>query len=672
MKKFVISFICFLLFLSPLVGCSRADPMEASQTYLSLWSEENYDGMYNMLSSAAKSNVDQETFVNRYNSIFSSIKVKNIEITHNEISVESDNAYLPVKIVFNTDTVGSFENSYMLPMVYEENQWKIEWTPSLIFPMLEEDDEAYLTRQFPERGFILDRYGEPLAYKGLGYEVAAVPGKIPDEEEFAKMLAPLLEVSEEYILKEINQDWVQPDYRVPLRNFPFNLTQEFKDGLLSIQGVLLSTIEIRQYPYEDIFAHITGYISPITAEQLEAKADRGYYPEDLIGHTGLELSMEEELCGQPGYTLFIRNSSGEYKITIAESPAQDGHNIVLTVDTRLQSIISQVMGDKKGTIIAINPKSGEVLAMVSQPAYDPNVFPSKITPSMWKKLSENEDNPFLNRAVMALYPPGSTIKPFIAAMALEQEIITPHTVVEEAKNLEWQPSPEWGDYFIRRIDHPKGDVNLDRALVWSNNIYFAWLALELGGETLERYANSYGFGEPISFPILAATSQVKNANSDWSALLLANTGYGQGEMLITPLQLATMFTAFVNDGNIMLPRLILEICDSTGKTVKSFSPIIWKEQAISQSALDVILPSLINVIENSTGTGHSARIPGLNIAGKTGTAQLGNQQEIGWFIVFTLDEKNPILLSIALEVDEEKNNSKFDIALKILTDYYDK
>ena len=672
MKKFLVIFICLILFLFTLAGCSKADPMEASQAYLSLWSNGNYDSMYNMLSSDAKLNIDLETFVKRYENIFSSIKLNNMEVTCSEISVEDDNANPGVKVVFNTDTLGSFENNYILPMVYEEKQWKIEWTPSLIFPMLEGDDGVYLERQVPERGFILDRYGEPLAHKGMGYEAAGVPGKIPDQDEFARMLAPLLEVSEEYILKEINQDWVQPDYRVPLRNFPFNLTQEFKDELLSIQGVLLSTIEIRQYPYEDIFAHITGYISPITAEQLEAKADCGYYPEDLIGQMGMELSMEEELYGHPGYTLFIIDSSGEYKTIIAQSPVQDGNDIILTVDTHLQSIIYKAMGDKKGTVIDIDPKSGKVLAMVSKPAYDPNVFSAKITPSKWKELSENKDNPFLNRAIGALYPPGSTIKPFIAVMALEQEIITPDTIVEEAKNLEWQPFPEWGDYFIRRINHPDGDINLDRALVWSNNIYFAWLALELGGETLEQYANSYGFGEPIDFPILTATSQVKNANSNWSPILLANTGYGQGEMLITPLQLATMFTAFANDGNVMLPNIIMEICDTTGQTVKSFSPIVWKEQVISQSLLDIILPSLINVIKDSTGTGHSAQIPGLNIAGKTGTAQLGNQKEIGWFIVFTLDEKNPLLLSIALEGNGEKDNSKFEVALKILTDYYGK
>ena len=666
------SFICLLLFLLSLAGCSKADPMEAAQAYLSLWSEENYFNMYDMLSTASKSSIDQETFVKRYNNIFSSIKLNDMKITCNEISVEDINAYLGVKIVFNTDTVGSFENHYMLPMIHEEKQWKIEWTPSLIFPMLEEDDEVYLERQVSERGFILDRYGKPLAHKGTGYEVAGVPGKIPKQEEFAKMLAPLLEVSEEYILKELNQDWVKPDYRVPLRNLPFNITQEFKDKLLSIKGVLLSTIETRQYPYEDIFAHVTGYIAPITAEQLEVKEDQGYYPEDLVGQMGLELSMEEELYGHPGYTLFIKDSSGDYKATIAQSTVQDGNDIILTVDSRLQSIIYQAMGDKKGSVTAINPKSGEVLAMVSKPSYDPNVFPNKITPSMWKKLSENEDSPFLNRAIQALYPPGSAIKPFIATIALEQDIITPNTVVEEAKNLEWQPSPEWGDYFIRRIDHPKGDVNLDRALVWSDNIYFAWLALKLGEKTLEGDASFYGFREPMDFPIPAATSQVKNEDSDWSPILLANTGYGQGEMLITPLQLATMFTAFTNDGNIMLPLLIRETCDSAGQTVKSSNPVVWKEQAIFQSSLDVILPSLINVIEDPTGTGHPAQIPGLSIAGKTGTAQLGNQQEIRWFIVFTINEKNPILLSVALEVDAEEEQSKFDMALEILTGYYEK
>ncbi|MFO7929362.1 MAG: penicillin-binding transpeptidase domain-containing protein [Candidatus Humimicrobiaceae bacterium] len=644
--------------------------MEAAQKYLALWNEENYEGMYQMLSSAAKSNIGQETFLNRYNNIFSSLKLNHLKITAGEISIEDENALLPVKIIFDTETVGSFEDNYVLALIYEEKQWKIEWTPSLIFSMLEPGDETYIARQPPERGFILDKYGDHLACKGPGYEVAGVPGKIPDQEEFAKMLAPLLEVSEEYILTELNRDWVQPDHRVPLRNLPFNITQEFKEELLSIQGVLLSTIEIRQYPHEGLFAHITGYVAPITAEQLEAKTDQDYYPEDLVGYTGLEASMEEELHGQAGYTLFIRNSNKEHKITIAQSPVQDGHDIILAVDPHLQSIISKAMGDKKGTIIAINPGTGEVLAMISKPTYDPNVFPPKIMPSAWEKLSEKEDSPFLNRASGSLYPPGSTIKPFIAAMGLEHQIITSNTIVEEAKNLEWKPSPEWGDYLIRRIEHPEGDINLDRALVWSNNIYFAWLALELGGETIKEYANSYGFGEPLHFPLPTATPQIKNANSDWSPILLANTGYGQGEMLITPLQLATIFTAFANRGDIMQPLLITEIRNVEGQTVNSFSPAIWKEQTISPSSLDIILPSLVNVIEDTTGTGYDARITELTIAGKTGTAQLGSHQEIRWFVVFTLSEDNPLLLCIALEAGEETESSKLDIASEILSRYY--
>ena len=670
MKKAMIVVICFLVFATPLAGCGKADPAPVGQTYLDFWAEGNYDQMYQMLSSEAQSCIDQETFRTRYNHIFSAMKLNTLDIIPYEVSVEEDHAYFEVKIIFDTDTVGSFEKTYTLPMVYEQDQWTIAWTPSLIFPDLEPGDDVLLTRQAPQRGFILDRDRQPLAYKGHGYEVAGVPKKIPNQEQFAEMLASLLEVSQDRILEELNQDWVQPHHRVPLRNFPFNISQEFKDDLLSVQGVLLSTIDMRQYPYADIFAHITGYIAPITAEQLETKQNQGYGPQDLVGQTGIESSMDKELHGKPGYTLFIRDAEGAYKKTIAQSPVQDGHNIQLTVDAQLQSVVFEAMDQNKGAVIAINPLTGEVLAMVSQPAYDPNVFPAIITPSQWKEISENEGHPFLNRCVGALYPPGSTIKPFTAAMGLEQEIITPQTVVEEAENLEWKPSPQWGDHVIKRVDHPPGEVNLDRALVWSNNIYFAWLALELGGETFEQYAESYGFGEPLSFPLPAATSQVKNPHSDWSPPLLADSGYGQGEMLINPLQLTSMLAAFANEGDIMLPSLVMEIQDHAEQTVTSFSPVIWKEQVIAPSSLDQIHPSLIQVIEDPGATGYAARVPGLRTAGKTGTAQLGDQQEIAWLVLFTVDAHNPLILGIALEVEEDQGDTKFAIALEILTAYY--
>jgi len=670
MKKFVSILICLLAFVLVLTGCRKPDPMEKAQEYMSLWSDQNYEVMYDMLSPASKTDISRETFVNRYKNIFATIRLNRLKISHQEISVEEDHAYLPLTIFFDTDTVGSFEYDYVLPMLYEEGSWYIEWSTSLIFPMLQNDDLVYLDRHLSKRGSIVDRSGNPLAHNGPGYEVAGVPARIADQEEFAEALSPLLEVSQKYILNELNQDWVQPEHRVPLRNLPFNIDQELKDELLSIQGVLLSTIDMRQYPYEDIFAHITGYIGPITAEQLEAKADRGYSAGDLVGHMGLESSQEEELSGNPGYSLYVIDSGGNYMETLAHSPQQDGSDIVLTADAHLQSLIYQEMGEEKGTVVALNPETGEVLAMVSRPSYDPNVFPPGILPSTWKDYIEDEDNPFLNKALRALYPPGSTIKPFTAIMGLEQGIITPDTLVEEAKNLEWRPSPEWGDYHIRRVSHPQGDIDLDRALVWSNNIYFAWLALELGGETFERFAQSYGFGENMPFPLEVASSQVKNADSDWSSILLADTGYGQGEMLVTALELGTMFTSFANDGNMVEAGLIAEIRDPTGQALKSFNPKIWRETVIPATVLDDILPSLVNVIEDPTGTGHPARIPGLSLAGKTGTSQIGDQKEIGWFIIFTLEEKNPLLLSIALEVDEGQGDTKFGLAYNILTQYY--
>jgi penicillin-binding protein len=259
-------------------------------------------------------------------------------------------------------------------------------------------------------------------------------------------------------------------------------------------------------------------------------------------------------------------------------------------------------------------------------------------------------------------------------MALELGVINPQTVVAEAQNQEWIPSPNWNAPPIKRVPHPSGDVNLRNAIVWSDNIFFAWTGLKVGYKNFESLSGRYGFGAPIPFILPVKNAQVKNHSTQWSDPLLANTSYGQGEMLTTPLQMAVMYTAFYNKGDMILPQLVKEVRSPSGQTVESLQPKVWHQGAIPPQHIDTILPMLIDTVEDPTGTAHNVKIPGLTIAGKTGTAQVGDkkEEEIAWFVGFTINTENPLLVCVALEVPAGKGDVKLEIARRIFTEYYRK
>ena len=474
----------------------------------------------------------------------------------------------------------------------------------------------------------------------------------------------MLEVKEEYILKQLDQKWVKDDTFVPIKSYPFNMPKTFKDELLKIKGVKLSSnhMTARKYPGEDLYANITGYVQLINEKQLKEKEKDGYKANDFIGCQGIEKSMETKLKGTKGYTLYAKGEEKGDKRVIAKLSVKNGNDITLTIDPHLQEVCYMAMGDHKGSIVALQPKTGEVLAMLSRPSFDPNLFPTGISNSKWEELSKDENYPFINRCT-SLYSPGSTFKPFTAFMALDKGVITPDTVAEEAENEEWYPSPEeWPQYAVRRVPHPAGPVNLRNALVWSDNIYFGWTALKLTGPVIEDYSKKIGFKEELPFAIPVQKSHIKKGSSPWAEPLVADTGYGQGEVQISPLQLASMYTAFVNGGDMMLPQLIM-----------GAEPKPWIKDAIPDDIAKKTSDILIDVVKDNSGTAHSLEIPDISLAAKTGTAQLGKQKdeerEIAWVVAYTTQSDNPLLVCITLEVPEGQGKEKLEMAKKIFTEY---
>jgi len=409
----------------------------------------------------------------------------------------------------------------------------------------------------------------------------------------------------------------------------------------------VNTAEARVYPLAEAGAHLIGYVDEVTAEDLEK--NEGYRAGDVIGKRGLEQLLEERLRGESGATIYIEKPDGS-TIPIAEKQAVPGEDIRLTIDSEMQRLLFAKFAGKGGTAVAIHPQTGETLALVSSPSFDPNEY-MFMTAAARQKLADEPNEPLLNRFV---YPhtPGSVIKPLVAAIGLETGTIDPeHT--RDIQGDQWQKDDSWGGYKITRVTDPGRPVNLQDALVLSDNIFFAQTALELGADRFISGLKRFGFAEKIPFTYPLESSQISNSGELDDEILLADSGYGQGEVQMNIVHLASAFTIFVNDGSMIQPILLQE--EAKGQ--------FWKEKVVSPENTGIIAESLRKVVANPNGTGRLADIPGLSLAGKTGTAELakaaqGEQgEENGWFVAYDIDDKDVLVVMMMEGVEQEGSSA---------------
>ena len=388
----------------------------------------------------------------------------------------------------------------------------------------------------------------------------------------------------------------------------------------------------RVYPYGEITAHLVGYIRGISAEELEEHKGEGYTESSLIGKTGLELAYEERLRGKNGSGIYIVNENEEIVETIAETDIADGEDIKITIDIDLQEQIYEEFDGDKGFSIAMNPKTGEVLAMVSFPTFDTNKFITGFTDEEWSSLSSDEDTPMFAR-YESTWAPGSSFKPITGAIGLTTKSFTADENFGTS-GLSWQKDSSWGDYKVTTLTTYSGPANLRNALVYSDNIYFAKAALKIGSNNFAEQLLKIGFDKDLDFSIPMYNSQFADNNEFDSEVQLADSGYGQGKVLVNPLHVASIYSAFVNDGSMIKPHI-----EYSEKTEYLY------ENVFSEDAVKEIVEYLIQVVENPNGTGYEARINGISMAGKTGTAELKSSkdeegEELGWFNAFVVSDNS--------------------------------
>lgn len=632
--------------------------------YMAHIEKKEYAEMYAMLDVERSGGITEEEFTERNSRIYEGIEAENVQI---EVTGSTEGEEPAVTYMTTLDSMAgeiAFENE--VHFVKTDRGYKLVWNDAAIFPNLESGDKVRVSETQAERGRILDRNGRVLAGAGTASSVGIVPGKLEDQEKTVKEIAELLGIDAESIDAMLSAQWVQDDSFVPIQTLPKvdelelaslapdeEMLSELakQEKLLAISGVAITDVEVRSYPLKEAAAHLIGYVQSVTAEDLEEHEGEGYSENSVIGRSGIEALYETELKGEDGCAICIVDAEGTVKTVLANQIVQNGKDVKLTIDAAVQSALYEQFQEDKSASVAMNPYTGEVLALVSTPSYDNNAFIRGMSDALWNALNEDERNPLYNR-FRQVWCPGSTFKPVIAAIGLDSGDIDP---AEDYGNegLSWQKDESWGDYYVTTL-HAYEPVTLENALMYSDNIYFAKAALKIGAETLTGSLDQLGFHGELPFEIAMTESQYSNEGEITSEVQLADSGYGQGQILINPLHLASLYTAFCNQGNVIKPYLIYQEEPKTD---------IWIPQAFSEETTAQVLEGMKQVVNNPEGTGYAAYREDIVLAGKTGTAEIKESvedtegTELGWFAVFTADEEkvnsvrgvNPILIVSMVE-----------------------
>jgi penicillin-binding protein 2 len=563
------------------------------------------------------------------------------------------------------------------------------------YETLAESNRISVVPIVPNRGLILDRNGVVLAHNYSGYTLEITPSKTNGLDATIDELSTLVEITprdrkrfRKLLAERRNFETLM------IRN---KLTDEevarFAAQQYRFPGVEIKARLFRDYPYGEQMSHLIGYIGRINQTDVEELEENelaaNYRGSDYIGKTGLEQSYESELHGTTGVEEVEVDSGGRAVRMLSRTPPLSGNTLVLSIDAKLQEIAVQSFGNYRGALVAIDPNNGEVLAFVSKPGYDPSLFIDGIDPQSWDELNNSPDTPLNNRALRGQYPPGSTIKPFMALAGLHYKTRSPsHTISDPG----YFTLPGSGHQYRDWKKGGHGSVDMFKSIVVSCDTYYYGLATEMGIDNIYNYLTRFGFGKKTGIDLEGETSgllpsqewKMKRYKQKWYAGDTVSVGIGQGYNLVTPMQLAHATATLANDGIGYKPHLVREIRSARSNESRALKSEPLSDLKLDPAHIDLVKRAMFAVTQpGGTAVGAAAGAP-YHIAGKTGTAQVigikqgasYNESQVAerhrdhaWFIAFAPAEQPKIALVVLAENGGHGGGTAAPIARKVL-DYY--
>jgi penicillin-binding protein 2 len=554
---------------------------------------------------------------------------------------------------------------------------------------LAENNRLRLRTVRAPRGLILDRKGRAIAETQGSFDLVCSPVDVKDLEAEIGLLAEIVEF-------DVDDDEVLDKIRLAKRTNPYSSITVARDlrfeqvsviefNRENLPGFSVLVEAKRSYPYGTVFAHVLGYVGEASPEEIEQSEDDSLAMGDLVGKYGLERLMDADLRGVNGGRKVEVDAAGRDQRLIEEVPSRAGGAVYTSLDADLQVTAQEALGDRAGAVIALAPRTGEVLAFFSGPAFDPNVFARGIRKTEWKALNADPRKPMQNKGLQGTYAPGSTIKPFLAMTALEEKM------QEKEKTVLCTGSYRLGNRVFRCWrEKGHGGVDMYRAIVQSCDVYFYTLGLKLGPDRVAKLEKGTGLGTITGIDLpgerkgLVPDTEwkrtvMKERWYDYESVLL---GIGQGTVHLTPLEMAVGYAALATGGEVMRPRVVSKVIGKDGK-VRVQAPEMLRKLAWTPENVEFIRKALAGVV-NDYGTGGAAKLPGVVVGGKTGTAQVASVKgkmiksedlpyqirDHAWFVAFAPVDDPQIVVAALVEHGGHGGSAAAPIVKAVMQEFF--
>jgi penicillin-binding protein 2 len=638
---------------TPTLDLPPAD--EVAFAFLQAWQRSDYAAMYSLLSPSSQKAYPEVLFTTTYQQVAEEAMLLGVTPTLLAAYQPDDHAEVSFSVALETALVGDFGVQNRMALIYERGAWGVEWSPSLILPQLGNSTYVRLVTWSPSRGNIYDRNGLGLAVQGEQVEIGVVPGEIENE---AALLAQLSGILGETIadIKALYVD-ARPDWYVPLGRISAETGRYHYDVLSDTPGIELREAWTRSYQDNVVAPHIVGLVGPIPGEEVELWREQGYSGDEMVGQMGLERWGEPYLSGQRGGRLEIITDKGQLVAVLAEKPSRESGSLYTTFEREFQREVQKILGNRLGAIAVLEATTGRVLALATYPVFNPNLFTSGISGQQWARLQADLRRPLVNRAAQGTYPPGSVFKVVTIAAGMEAGGLTAANTFL-CRGTWTGLGPDWPKTCWLESGH--GNIRLDKALTVSCDITFYQVGLMLNGvsqEALPSYARGFGFGERTGIEIEDNAGlvpdpawKIQAKGEGWAPGDTVNLAIGQSELLVTPLQVAAMMAAVGNGGSLYRPQVVEMIATDPNQPDWVFEPVVAAQLPVSADNLAVIQRSMDKVTSAPHGTAYRPfEGSTLSVAGKTGTAESGQQDPHAWFAGYSPADNPEIAIAVIVE-----------------------
>jgi len=558
--------------------------------------------------------------------------------------------------------------------------WYLQAVKGDYYQELAENNRIRPVKLRPPRGILYDRYGRPIVESVLTFDISLVPEDAPDLDATIDKLAALIKVSPAAIRAALDEAAPVRTKYEPVKiqeEAPWDMVALVEAHQEDLAGTIIEPEHRRHYPYGGLASHQLGYIGKVSqAQRKNEQADIGL----LVGQGGLEKVYDKYLRGIAGRRMIQVNAAGRKVKDLGIEEPRPGTDMYLTIDLDVQKAAEEGLGERSGAVVALDPNSGEILALASHPNYDPNLFPRGIAPEDWVRLMNDPSHPLYNRAIQSVYPPGSTFKIIVALAGLETGVIKLDEKITCRGGL-WV-----GNHFFRCWQkNGHGPIAFHDALVSSCDVYFYTMGDRIGWDRVAEYARKLGYGSltglmlPDEKPGLIPTTEWKKKRTGdvWRTADSYMNSIGQGFVLVSPLQAAAMIGAVANGGSFYRPSLIRMTKNrETGET-KNFPPELKRTVTLDPAALAEVRSALLGVTSEPHGTAHGAATPLASVAGKTGTAQVIAQkvpgrgvtrdtQDHAWFVAYAPADNPKIAVAVLVEHGGHGGSAAAPVAKKVI------